>query len=154
MYLCNRIHSAIKKNKILKFAGKWLESETISVRYWTRNINTANTEDLPKSLLENYLKQYTCERISMELAHSWGDNVPADTLFHQVKTPATEIGYILLSDWPRSPTNQTPNTTGYCKATGCSLQPYGKALLLKTPFMPSTLLILSWCTTKSSTLTK
>lgn len=73
----------------------------------------------------------------MELPHSWRDNVPDDTLFRQVKRPATEIGYILLSDWPRSPTDQT----AIAKAIGCPLQPYGEALLLKTPFMPSTMLI-------------
>lgn len=79
----------------------------------------------------------------MELPHSWGDGVPADTLFHQVKTPATEIGHILLSDWPRSPTDQRQTPQAIAKAIGCPLQPYGKALSLKTPCMPPTVLISS-----------
>lgn len=77
----------------------------------------------------------------MELPHSWG--VPADTLFHQIKKPATEIGHILLSDWPRSPTDQRQTSQAIAKAIGCPLQPYGKALSLKTPCMPPTVLISS-----------
>ena len=56
-----------------------------------------------------------------------------DISCYQGKAPVAEMGYILLSHWPKG-AHSHPNVTGYCQCFWLSPQPDGKILLLQIPF--------------------
>lgn len=55
-----------------------------------------------------------------------------DISCYQGKAPVAEMGYILLSHWPKG-SHSHPNVTGYCQCFWLSPQPDGKILLLQVP---------------------
>lgn len=83
-----------------------------------------------------------------------GTVLQLDILCQQVKLPIPGMSSLLLSHWPKGYHRPHPQTSqALVKAIGYTLQPDGKAPLLKTQLMSLIMEKLSWCQIRNFTPT-